>query len=487
MDPALATAAYVAEDAVELSAGAAIAIAQPTLPIKANWRPITDLPNQPGLARHSHSLAVVNGRAYVFGGSTSSSADDGTGAAKGEIGNEVLVVTLPTTDGAEADVKVVPAKPAIAGGKVPVARQGHAATVVDQRIFIFGGRSPNGHLLKDEEEGAVWVFDTSVDVWEYLAPAPRTPTPATRHGHAMTATEHPVPGKSTFRQGARSELERAEKLAQEGRAEDEVSGAVETSLQFGGTLFVHGGVTAHGARESDAWAFDVASRIWRRLPDPPGMGRTGASLAISRDRMYRFGGFDGQRQLGGGIEYLKLSKGTFDDKGGKAEADVVAKRDRWVSVPFPEDKEGKEGIGPGPRSGAGLHAITTGQGRNYLVLVLGERETTEGEDSKGVTGTKYWDDVWAYQVRPEGMSGASFKDAARQLFGAKQYEGTWARVDVPEASMKEGVQPRPGGRGGFASAVLGGVDNAGVMLWGGVGDGEGGKRGNEEGWILSLE
>lgn len=77
----------------------------------------------------------------------------------------------------------------------------------------------------------------------------------------------------------------------------------------------------------------MRSCVWQRLPDAPGPARAGAALALSRSRLYRFGGegsddddYDGeqatQQQQGGQLDFLELGVDCFDDQvtGGGVEA-----------------------------------------------------------------------------------------------------------------------------------------------------------------------
>ena len=470
MDPATGYAAFeAAETTVQAVAGTALAVAQPTLPLKAYWTPLFPK-NDVSHPRSSHSLSVVNGKAYIFGGEIK---------PRQPVENEMLVITLPSSAVAEGDYQIILASGGTSGAAdVPAPRVGHTSVAIGHRLFIFGGRG--GPEMKPlDEKGRVWVFDTEDNTWSALDPAPGTPVPEGRSYHASAASEHPLPQGQVTRKGERKlkpELERPTQMADEGKGEEDVPAAVEASVELHGTVFVHGGCPASG-RLSDLWAFDVASRTWSRMPDAPGPARGGAALALSRERLYRFGGFDGQREIGGQIDYLALAKGTVDDKGGKGEMDVIPKTGGWVTEQIPEEAQG-----PGNRSVCGLHAITTGQGRNYLVLLLGERNASnQGHEGAG----QFWNDVWAYQVRPEGMTGASVKDAIRGAVGAKTWEGQWAKTEIAEASMEDGLHAKgPGARGWFASAAVGEAgENASVVLWGGLNE----KNEREgDGWIISF-
>ena len=460
MEPGVAVAAYGAETAVEGAAGAAVAIAKSTMPLKATWKRIS---TDTILPRSSHSLSIIKTKAYIFGGEQQ---------PREPVDNHVHVFTLQFPSNAEADYQVIPAKATTDDGAVPCPRVGHTASVVDDRIYVFGGRG--GKAMKPlEENGRVWVFDTKMNQWSHLDPAKSSPYPAARSYHTSTSTEHPL---STFQEKTVQDPPPFD-AAQDRTKNDQTMnplGTTASGFDDHGTLIIHGGCPASG-RVSDVWAFDIASRLWSQFPDAPGPARGGPCLTLSRERLYRFGGFDGEKELGGPIQFLRLTKSTFDDKGGKGELAVAPLNGQWESVEPPADTPT-----PGNRSVAGLQPVTTGQGRHYLLLFLGERDpSSSGHEAAG----KFWDDVWSFQLRPEGMTAASFKDATRQLFGAKTGEGTWARVDVPESSMS-GNTEHPGQRGWFASAQGQDLDPGSVVLWGGV-LGDNSRAG--DGWILTVE
>lgn len=439
MEPATAVAAYGAETVAEGAVAATVVIAQPTLPIKAAFQRIpTTIP----LPRSSHSLSVIKGRAYVFGGEV---------RPREPVDNAVHIYILPASGVAEADYKSVAARPRKNGGEVPAARVGHTAAVVADRIYIFGGRG--GKEMKPlEENGRVWVFDTVGGTWDHLDPDRGKPYPEPRSYHASAATEHPLPSK-----------------------DDETLNPVgDGDRESHGTLFIHAGCPASG-RRADVWAFDIASRLWSQYADAPGPARGGTCLTFAHSRLYRFGGFDGERELGGRLDSLAIETSTFNDRAGKGELGVCPKTGKWESSEFSKGTEA-----PGDRSVAGFHAVTTGAGRNYLLLFLGERDaSSQGHDGAG----RFWNDVWAYQLEPDSLSGAELKDAARELFGASTYQDSWAKVEVAEATTSDGQADHPGERGWFASASNRDLDAGGIVLWGGL---NGKNERESDGWILTV-
>ena len=439
MEPGAAVAAYGVETAVEGTIGAGIAIARSTMPLKARFQRI---PISKPLPRSSHSLSIVKGRAYVFGGELK---------PREPVDNNIHIYILPSSSIEEADYECVVAQPVDGGGNVPPPRVGHTAAVISDRIYIFGGRGGK-EMQPLEEHGRVWMFDTKIRKWAHIDPMRDTSYPSARSYHASTSNDHPLPSQH----------------------DHTMNPIVNSDMDAHGTIFIHGGCLAAG-RAGDVWSFDVAAASWSQLEDAPGKPRGGSCLAFTQDRLYRFGGFDGQIELGGQLDYLEFAKSTFDNKGGKGEF-ALFPRKGWKTSTFGESKNV-----PGNRSVAGLLPLTTGQGRNFLLLFLGERtSSSKGHDGAGA----FWGDVWSYQLRPDGMTAASFKDATRQLVGAKTGEDSWSQVEIPEATMLEGLREHPGERGWFAYAQGQDIDQTSIILWGGI-NGKNERLG--DGWMLTIE
>jgi hypothetical protein len=106
--------------------------------------------------------------------------------------------------------------------------------------------------------------------------------------------------------------------------------------------------------------------------------------------------------------------------------------------------------------------VTTGQGRNYLALLGGESQSGDVEE-----------DIWVLQLKPEGMTAASFKDAARMAIKKDTNETQWSEVKYLNAEgvmIQEGQQGRGiGPRKGAAAAKEVDVDGASLIIWGGIG------------------
>ncbi|RWA07760.1 hypothetical protein EKO27_g7355, partial [Xylaria grammica] len=247
--------------------------------MKGTWQHVP----LPSLPRSSHSLDVVAGNAYVFGGEVE---------ARKPVDNDMHVVVLPWS-GAPADYYAIKAKPSPRTsaddedtavppvteedetdaqlrdpltevplgsststpgesesstpdkGKtpetadVPAPRIGHATAVIGSRIFLFGGRSA----------------------------AAGSPIPPARSYHSATATEKPrdfalkplrLRRSSTWKEWAEGDS------AEVGIPQRPIPGTIaekstddEAAGAGFGTFIIHAGCLADGTRGSDVWAFDV--------------------------------------------------------------------------------------------------------------------------------------------------------------------------------------------------------------------------------------
>ncbi|KAJ9165310.1 Nitrile-specifier protein 2 [Coniochaeta hoffmannii] len=511
----------------------------------------------PALPRSSHSLDVVAGTAYIFGGEAASPREP--------VDNSVHAVTLPSggagadyysiparadntkkglklerrEDNAEQGLEEVPLSPVqTRGGEgeekkkeeavlgdVPAARVGHATAVIGSRIFLFGGRGGKDFGEVVEEKGRVWVFDTKTHLWGFLDPVTVEGVeegkawPKGRSYHSAVGVNKPDtfgerkdkgkhPGGTTG--GGIKPLSRAESWREWVIGDTEETGipqrpvvgriaaeATDEDEEGFGTFIIHGGCLADGSRESDTWAFDVRSRVWQELPSAPGKPRGGTALCVSKSRLYRFGGFNGEGEEGGQLDVLDLVVDTFDDQVTCGSEVTLTARGAWRSLvqfsgeEYTAEEEAKAPLAertspadswPGPRSVASLEALNVGGGREYLVLMLGERDPSgAGHAAAG----KFWDDVWVFQVPPQGMSAASLHDAVLQVVGKKTGEGKWTKVETrPWDDEDDASAGGPGPRGWVATAPMGELEENGIVLWGGL-NGENKRLG--DGWIFRLE
>jgi len=243
-----------------------------------------------------------------------------------------------------------------------------------------------------------------------------------------------------------------------------------------GTIFLHAGCLSSGGRTSDLWSFDIASRTWAQLPSAPDPARGGTSLTIIRDRLYRFGGFNGKTEEGGQIDYLDLNLlDQFSDEGGEGLM-AVSPRGEWSSILMTAGSEGgSTGARSGPtnRSVAGFVPVSTGAGRDYLLMICGEGQaSTAGHAAAG----KFLDDIWSFKPKV---------DTSASVPGQKSAQGTFKEVEYHVAgagsSEVSGDQGKPLGRRGWFAASE--YNEKHVVVWGGIGED------NErlgDGWLFTV-
>jgi hypothetical protein len=450
MEAGAAGVLYAAENLLEGAVALVKGITHPTLPIKANLTRISSVP----LPRSHHTISVVKGRAYVFGGETESGklAD-----------NDIHVVILPSSGVLEADYTQYPARAANGLDDVPNSRKGHTAAVIGDSIYIFGGEGEG----VANEKGRVWVFDTVSNTWGYLDPASGTLYPSQRIGHAAAGSGLPSPKTTTY----------IEKAPQAPADPAKVVPEPAESNSYG-TMFVTGGRdTSSGELINDALAFDVKTRTWSNIPTPSGQPREGASLALVGSRLYRFGGKGVETFVSGATEFVDASHvWTHNERG----TTPINSGWGWEEVKHTESA-GRAAVAPQARSCTGFVGVTTGQGRHYLLAIGGETENGS-----------YLDDIWALQLAPERYTAAATKDAIRGSAKMNTHESQWAEVLYQHLdSMGDEEKETPGkpkkglgARGHFGIANGTEVDGATCVVWGGV-DAEG--KVLSDGWMVTVD
>lgn len=469
MDPAtvsgLVAAEQVVSTTVEGGAVAAYGLAQSTQPLSATF---TRVSSEAFLPRSNHSLTVVSGQAYIFGGE-----NEATELA----GDEVHIVSLPLKKAGnegKPDYKVVPSLGEGEDGKVPGPRAGHTACAIGSRIYVFGGKGKEDKPI--EEMGRVWIFNTSTLAWSYVDPASDLSLPPGRFFHGGAASEHPLPNtnaseKASYGEQIQSTVSKLPNLIGKG----------STPQEPHGTIVISGGFSSEDHVLHDTWTFNIISRTWSSHPTTPSTSPYPPSLALTHNRLYLI---SSSSDLGSEIHYLPFTRETYSDSRGEGEVGLTTIKNEWTTLSFPTNPLTP---GPRPRKGAGLIPVTTGNGREYLLYFFGERASPPmGEKTEpSFTDPVFWSDVWSYQVPAQNMTAAGIKDATRSATGISTGEGSWAEVKI--VTVVEGDtegKSHPGPRGWFASSAIGrDIDGGGVMLWGGV---NGKKEVEGDGWIINV-
>lgn len=444
MEPAAAGILYAAESLIEGAAALVKGVSHPTLPIRANLTRITSVP----LSRSQHTISVVKGRAYIFGGESE---------AGNLADNDMHIVILPSSGVLDADYTSKPAQAANGFDDVPGPRKGHTAAVIGDTIYIIGGEGDN----VANENGRVWAYHTVSNTWSFLDPAPGSVPPSHLVGHSSVSSNLPAAKSVTYQEKA------PQQPVDPARAVPEPP---EDSSW--GTIFVIGGRDLlTGELATDALAFDMKSRTWSNIPSPS-VPREGASLALAGNRLHWFGGSGIETFASGAIETLDiepvLQSGTKPLTSGWA----------WQEV---SQSVSENQTAPQARSNAGLVEVTTGQGRHYLLAVGGEAENSV-----------YLDDMWTFQLPPEHATAAATKDAIRSTIKRDTHEATWAEVLYKYVDTKgeEEVEipgkPKRGlgNRHHFAIAKGTEVDGATCVVWGGV---DSNNNILSDGWLVTVD
>ncbi|KAJ9645883.1 hypothetical protein H2199_002926 [Coniosporium tulheliwenetii] len=459
MEP-IVGALYGVESALEAGVALAKGILHPTLPLRATLSRITGGPNLP---RTGHTLSIIKGRAYIYGGESSDAAAADT---------DVHVIVLPTTDVEETDYFTVTPK-----GPNPGPRKNHTATVVGDDIYVFGGQplsSPSSSgSTEPDPPGRVWAFSTISSTWR---PAPDSPGPAPRTGHAAAGTEDPNP------QAPRGWIRAPPDPADDRMlAEPEPEGSFGTVFVVGGRKIVEVGKEGEGEQLDDAWAFDIRTARWTQLPSlPRQLVKAELGAVVVGTRLYVVSG--------GVVEYLDIRRVIeFAAQGNQPTSPEQASLlGEWQII----ETDTADGKAPGPDDGTGVVDVTTGQGRRYLLLLAGGEVS---EDGTGAEAGRAKDTIFALQLPPEPESAAALKDSMRETIKKDTKKHAWAEVeykytdergDVVSGDKASVQQLSIGARKGAAVAKGSEVDGATVVLWGGMDD-EG--KVMSDGWMVTVD
>ncbi|KAL9106520.1 MAG: hypothetical protein Q9227_008435 [Pyrenula ochraceoflavens] len=521
--------------ATESAILAGVALTKPTAPVTAKFHKIGA--SMPVLARTGHTLNVVKDKAYIYGGDRGDgSKDKGSEVHVVTLPTSLDLANLESTIDYQCITPVNPIKPLpqqpatligtsdpnpeaiVSGGQLPSyspppPRSAHASTSISSSIFVFGGRPPSTKSESDpvalDESGAVHRFSTITTLWATIQPHETkcsSGVPPPRTHASMASTPHPLPSRS-------GEDQTLSPITSTEEAHDETAG--------GGTLFLHGGLDRNGQQLRDVWAFDIASRIWSKWPDVPEPPSASIStpqedqpvensdagnteprsqpspkpflspphLVEIESRLWRTGDPYGR------VHYFDLVRDQFSDMGGQGELGVTPKTGQWESASFGSAQEGhedalkrvEEKMGPTApheqewppeREGGALVPVSTGQGREYLALILGQPPKDEGTDTGEDPG------VWTFQLRSDKITGAALKDRVKGWFGMDTGESKWAKSNIVEASKESGVESPPKGLTQFGCDAGGDWGSGGeAVIWGGK-DSDGTVRG--EGWVVEF-
>ncbi|QDS75417.1 hypothetical protein FKW77_003278 [Venturia effusa] len=317
----------------------------PERDIKVSFREIAGVT----LSRSNHSISVINGRAYIFGGDLPS----------GQLANnDMHLIILPSSSVLEADYKSIPARPQLKDGPVPAPRRGHTAVVVENEIYIFGGQTASKPA---EEDGRVWVYDTISAKWSFHDPKADAPYPPSRYMHSAVSSDEPGP--------ANPPENTVDLQKQEIDASKTVP--IPSPSDSWGTMFIYGGKSTE--RETilnDVWGFDITARVWYPLPPAPSPARLGASFVLSKNVLYR---------IGGELETGKTPRIDFLDVGGLLK--VKERGEAFYKVALPALlREWTTAPLTAPVNAPAIRQVASGTGRKLLLPIAAGTQTLSAVD-----------------------------------------------------------------------------------------------------------
>ncbi|KAK2569848.1 Acyl-CoA-binding domain-containing protein 4 [Acropora cervicornis] len=195
-------------------------------------------------------------------------------------------------------------------GQIPAPRQGHAAAVVDKKVYIFGGSSGGGYggQHSDTTSDPVYLNDLFLlqvglqVTWERLQQLGDIPCP--RDGHTLSAvgsvlylfggTNYPeseecLEGLYAYDIGTVS----WELCPTQGR-QPRVLG--HSTAVVGDTLYIFGGIY-HGEAKNDLYMLNTGNLTWTplRASGKPPSPRCDHASAVVGERFYILGGSGGQK------------------------------------------------------------------------------------------------------------------------------------------------------------------------------------------------
>ncbi len=242
------------------------------------WTELTPLPD----ARHHVAVSIVGEQLYGIGGFVG-------GFPGWEAQSTVFVYNFNTEKWAEST-------------PLPQPRGEHTAVVIDEKIYVVGGRfkgTPESADFNDHfDTASLLVFDPTTGEW---SSAPNAPTARNSHAAAVIDGKMYVVGGRQFTAQENGEYanvnvaslevydpaaERWETLA----PLPKVAGGI-TATAVDGKLYVFGGEqwVPEQAVIAEAWVYDPALDQWTALPDMP-TPRHGMAAGAIGNQIYVIGG-----------------------------------------------------------------------------------------------------------------------------------------------------------------------------------------------------
>lgn len=380
------------------------------------------------LTRCDHSLSVINNRAYIFGGETTS----------GKLAsNDVHAITLASAEKPEPDYSIIPAIADVGGDKVPAARRKHAACSFNVCAAIFGGVQENGETIDEE---FIWLFNTGKSAWEKLdAQYSDTAKPQARSGASLHNHRN--------------------------------------------NLVLYGGRGASGEALKDAWLFSYVEKTWKRLPDAP---VSSSSAALCNGILHLISGTD---SVSSELHLLELSPKKESEWSWHT---MQFPTNPLTPGPRPRVGAGLLPCSTGHGRNYLAYLFGARGSEEPPKPADPEQSEKEAPNADPPYWSDMWTyqlpsigpDAKATTSLSDAIKPAKIKDAIRGALGYDTGGHSWAEVEVlpPKDLEAAAGKVHPGPRGFFGCDVM--EDHQSVVIWGGV-NAKGEKEG--DGWVIKME
>ncbi|MFC2037950.1 Kelch repeat-containing protein [Chloroflexota bacterium] len=235
-------------------------------PVSDTWETKSPMPT----ARQALSTSVVNGKIYAIGGGVS--LDDWYG----------IVETYSTVEEYDPATDTWTIK-----ASMPTSRGWHSASVIDGKIYIFGGSQNSGPST--DRVLTVEVYDPATDTWNQKENMPGTR--ASGHSSVMAGKIYLIGGY-----GVKYRVDEYDPSTDTWTAKSEIPTlriAPSTNV-LDGKIYLIGGLSSipiapptQGTDTIDV--YDPVTDTWATAPDMP-TARMGAYASVVDGRIYVFGG-----------------------------------------------------------------------------------------------------------------------------------------------------------------------------------------------------
>jgi len=236
-------------------------------------------PPQP---RSGHSLAIVDGCCYIFGGQDYASGS--------------LLDDMQMLDLREANPVWRVISPA-AGSSAPCARSSHCCVAINENIYVFGGSNSEGGLMND-----MHVFNTNSKVWTSVENSQQAPQPREMASSVAVGDRIYIIGGrgDTGPQGTIGVLDaNLNQWTQQNIPPLAEGRMAHGAAALGSSIFIFGGATLGGISD-ELLCLDTINGAWEQVRSPNGSlpsARFAHTLSAVADGLVMVGGIDPAKDM----------------------------------------------------------------------------------------------------------------------------------------------------------------------------------------------